>query len=296
MIAMASPASAAEVAASDIRVDDSDNHREVATGQEPSLTSADPWSRRYRRNRHGRHYGHYYRRHDRRGTDIGDVLRTVLVIGAVAAIVDAVDGDGDGVDDDDRRRERDRDWQQDRDGRYNSDDAARDSGRDAGRDADWDRDDPYSRNGFDNAIDICVDQVERGDTVVDALGETRRAPDGWRVTGRLTSGEGWDCWIDNDGRIRQIDIGAPDVASGNYASGDYSPSGYAYTEPAPGQWSSADYARARSAVRTPIGDAYSFADKSDPGRRAALNTQQPASPGRSLPAEAGVVEIDGDLE
>jgi hypothetical protein len=62
---------------------------------------------------------------------------------------------------------------------------------------------------MERAADMCVEQVDRGRDRVADIEEARRTPDGWRVAGTLRSGDGWSCWIDNDGRIRNVDIGVP---------------------------------------------------------------------------------------
>lgn len=224
------------------------------------VSEADPWSRRYRRRYRGGHY--------RRGVDVGDVLTTVLVIGAVATIIDAVDGD-------DGRRYRDRERDDDYDGdRYREDRSER------SRDSD----------GIDNAVDLCVDQIERGETRVDEVSDARRTADGWRIAGRLTTSESWSCWIDNAGRIREIDFGARDFAAADYASGP------ALAQVAPGQWSSADYARARAATRTPISDGYVYPEPRQPLAPADYDDPQPTYPGGPLPGAEGSASIDRDLD
>ncbi|VVT12540.1 hypothetical protein [Erythrobacter sp. EC-HK427] len=206
---------------------------------------ADPWTRRYRR------------RHDRRGVDLGDVVTGVLILGALATIVDATDGD------DSRRDRRDRDY--DRDYDYERD-------RDADRRS-RDRNSDYESTGIANAADMCVEQVERGDARVDYVASARRTADGWRVEGVLTSGEGWNCWIDNDGRIRSVDFGGEDYSQGQASAS------------AGTQWSDADYARARAATVTPAESEYTYRRGDAPLVPEEADGPQPAYPGGPLPGE-----------
>jgi hypothetical protein len=80
---------------------------------------------------------------------------------------------------------------------------------------------------------MCVDQVERGDTHVASVDNASRTADGWRVAGQLSRGGGFNCWIDNDGRVRQVDFGRDRDS--------------AYNAPQGNQWTDQDYARARAA-------------------------------------------------
>jgi hypothetical protein len=83
--------------------------------------------------------------------------------------------------------------------------------------------------------------------------EARRTPDGWRVAGTLRSGDGWSCWIDNDGRIRNVDIGVP-----GYSAND----GDARLAPTAGeQWNADAYTSARANVSTPGQAGYSYRDE-----------------------------------
>lgn len=208
--------------------------------------------RRYRRHRHRD-----------RGIDTGDVIAGVVVLGALAAIIGSS-----------RSRDRDRD-------RYEE---PREQVRYDQRD---ERD--YDSRGIENAVDMCVDQVERADDRVESVHEARRAPDGWRVAGTLADGSGWDCWIDNDGRIRSIDLGGGDysaVEDGRYYGGDASASGS-------GQLSDAAYASARAANRTAADEPYSYRyetgatyDTPAPATPSA-DDPSPAYPGGPLPGEEG---------
>ncbi|MBH5322219.1 hypothetical protein [Aurantiacibacter sediminis] len=218
---------------------------------------------------------HRWRRYDRRHrnrVDAGDVIAGVVVLGTIAAIAGVFDGD------DDRRDRRNRDWDRDRD--YDNRDY---------------RGDRYESGGIERAADMCVEQVERGrDRVSDVLEANRRA-DGWYVSGTLEAGGSWNCWIDNDGRIRNIDFGASAFPASDYAAGQRAP------VPSAGeQWDDSAYARARANTRTPGDDAYTYRNPEAPIVQA--SAQQPDYPGGPLPGEEGLGEapdygeIDGDLD
>lgn len=207
-----------------------------------------------------------YRRHSGAHLRTGDAIAGIAILGVVAAIASASSNA-----DRTRTREvyreppvRDRDYDYN-DRRYND---RRSSG--------WDR-----NGGINSAVDLCVGQVERGDDRVDSVDEATRDGNGWRVQGRLGNGDNFTCRLDNEGRIRAIDIG----------------DGYAaYDEGAPalatgGQLSDEAYRSARAGTRTPIDE------KPDAGYGAdyaatPADEPQPAYPGGPLPGEEGV---DADL-
>ena len=76
-----------------------------------------------------------------------------------------------------------------------------------------------------------------------AVDNASRTTDGWRISGQLDGGSDFSCAIDNDGRIRSVDLG--DGYSYNDAP--------QYDEAAPGQWDDDAYARARSDAGYPGG-------------------------------------------
>ncbi len=211
-----------------------------------------------------------YRRHRYRdrGIDAGDVVAGVLVVGAIAALAGAFDGDND-----DRRDRRDE--------RYPRRDDAR-----------YDRSERYESDGIGRAADMCVDQVERGPDRVDDVTDAARRSDGWHVSGTLDNGEGWTCWIDNQGRIRNVDFGSAD-----YSADSASDDRYATVPAAGGQWSDAAYARARASTRTPAEERYGY--RIDEDGTPAAEGPQPAYPGGPLPGEEGYgaddFGIDADL-
>lgn len=162
---------------------------------------------------HGRHHGD--------GIDAGDVLAGILIIGGIAAIADAASKDDD---DEVVYREPYPAPYPDERPEYRPEYAPRAPSQD------------YVGGGIDHAVDMCVDQVERGDETVASVDNATRTGDGWRISGQLGTGGGFSCWIDNDGRIRNVDL----TGSAYY-------DGASYEEPADGQWSDEDYARARAA-------------------------------------------------
>ena len=189
------------------------------------------------------------RRHRGGGIGTGDVLAGVLVIGAIAAIAGAANSNS--RDGDSRRPVRYPEPQ------YRPDPRA----------------DYQSSRGIDSAVSMCVDQVERGNDRVERVENAARTSDGWRVSGSLDSGAGWNCWIDNDGRIRDVDL---DGDGDRYRSTAPSDISYASSPASDGQLSDDVYARARAAQR-----GYASAPES---------VGQPAYPGGPLPGEEGYDE------
>ncbi len=193
-----------------------------------------------------------YRRHRDRGIDAGDVIAGVVVVGALAALIGSAS-----------RSSRDRDRYEERRVRY-------DDRRDRG----------YESRGIESAVDMCVDQVEYRDNRVENVDRADRSASGWNVSGTLSDGERWSCFIDNSGEVRSIDYGRA-----AYQSGAATSSGT--------QLSDVDYARARASTRTPADTAYSY------DTAPAADEPRPAYPGGPLPGEEGYDEdwqVDGDLD
>lgn len=149
-----------------------------------------------------------HRRWRRDRVDAGDVIGGLLVIGTIAAVASAASKAND------RDRYRTRGYPA---GDYRSDYRPYDSRFGESR-------------GLQNAADMCAREVER-DRRVASVDSVVRSADGWRVSGRARSGEGFSCLIGNDGRIADV---------------DYGPAGYNGVA-ADGQWSDDRYASARAA-------------------------------------------------
>ena len=142
-----------------------------------------------------------YRGRDR--VDAGDVLAGVLIIGAVAAIAGAAKKDRDRV-------------ERPAPPPYPSDDYGYQSNTDE-RDG----------RGLDRAVDMCVDEIERGQDRVEGVDGANRTGEGWTVSGALEGGQGFTCRIDNMGRIRAIDIGGSRAALEPSENNQYSDDVYA---------------------------------------------------------------------
>ncbi|MBB3989607.1 hypothetical protein [Croceicoccus naphthovorans] len=146
-----------------------------------------------------------YWRHRHRGPSGGDVLAGILILGGVVAVAKAAQNSRDR-----RYRERDDRYRDYRNERYE------DRG-DYYRDRDYDRSDSYgARRGIDGAIEDCVEEVQR-DARVASVDTAERDGSGWQVEGELRGGGRYSCEIDNNGRIRDIDIdGDRHAASDDY--------------------------------------------------------------------------------
>ncbi len=245
----ATPAAAAEMPAVAVPAN---AHLEVNTGDAGEANQ-------YRR------YRHYPYRHRNRGIDAGDVVAGVVVLGALAAVISSAKN---------RDRDyRDRDYR-DRDYRIRDYRDRRDRGRYDDR-----RDRNYEGSGVDNAVDMCIDQVEYRDSRVEGVDEARRSATGWTVTGTLSNGDSWRCFIDNSGELRSID----------YSSGSSRGSG-PYTQtievPAGSQHSDSAYRNARASTRTAADTGYTY-DEEPAVNVPDADGPRPAYPGGPLPGEEG---------
>ena len=92
---------------------------------------------------------------------------------------------------------------------YRGDDYRRDENRYGGNRGD-DYRGSYSGagRGIDGAVDRCVSEVERGSTRVETVDNATRDANGWRVSGRINGGQSFDCTIDSEGRIRDVNVGS----------------------------------------------------------------------------------------
>jgi hypothetical protein len=164
----------------------------------------------------------------RNRVDGGDVLIGAAIIGGAIAIANS-----------NRRRERERDVVVvERDGDF--------------RDRDWDdRDTRYrddrravprgtGSSGLDNAVNMCLDRIER-DVRVDTVDNVERTASGWQVSGALFNGTGFRCRIGNSGQIDAVDY------NGSLGAGDWRGSQSALPA-APGQLTDQSYAALRAQV------------------------------------------------
>lgn len=216
--------------------------------------------------------------------DAGDVLIGAAIIGGIAAIASSNNR---------RQRERDvvvvqrdvrqPDWR-DNDRRY--DDRRYD-----------DRRTPALRgsgaSGLDNAVNQCLDRVER-DVRVDTVENVERTGAGWRVSGVLFNGAPFQCRIGNGGQIDAIDYGD--------GFRDVGFSAVPASRPADGQWDEQRYANARIAVGGTVRPDLAVQETSvnptaapAPMRTAAASTAMPAYPGGPIPGEEIPETIDGDM-
>lgn len=217
--------------------------------------------------------------------DGGDVLIGAAIIGGAIAIANA-----------NNRRQRDRDVViVERDADFRD--------RDWERDRNWDRrDDRRSAprgtgaSGLDNAVNICLDRIER-DVRVDTVDNVERTGAGWRVSGALYDGSAFQCRIGNSGQIDGIDYGrgfsgvgfnGGDAPAAPRAAGQFDDSYYADARARVGGTVRPDIAVSETTVqvaRVPQGTALS----------PALGTAMPAYPGGPIPGEVIPETIDGDI-
>lgn len=216
----------------------------------------------------GRHRG--WRRNR---VDAGDVLIGAAIIGGVAAILSSNnrrerERDRDVVIVERDTDFRDRDWDRDRDTRYRDDRRAAPRGTGA--------------SGLDNAVNMCLDRIER-DVRVDTVDNVERNGSGWQVSGVLFNGSPFQCRIGNSGQIDAIDYGQGFTDVGFNATSDGA------APRAAGQWDDQRYADARAAVggtvRPDIAVSEATIQPGEPALRTAASTAMPAYPGGPLPGE-----------
>ncbi|HWK42130.1 MAG TPA: hypothetical protein VNR60_09380 [Croceibacterium sp.] len=159
-----------------------------------------------------------HHRHGRDGISTGDVLAGVLVLGGLAAIASAAS----------KPRETRTSYPEprypDRAPGYAP------SGNVGGQ-------------GMDRAVGMCVDAVERQEGRIGSVDGANRTGDGWQVSGELAGGQGYSCWIGNDGRVSGVEVYGDDQAR-SYGDGAYDPANDR-------QWDDESYARARAAIGSP---------------------------------------------
>jgi len=156
---------------------------------------------------------------DRGGVDGGDILAGVLILGGIAAIASAASKS-------DNSRT-DYPYEEPYDNRpiYNEPQG-------------------YMGNGIDNAVDMCVNEIERGNDRVAAVDNAARTSDGWQVSGQMSAGGNFSCAIDNNGRIRNLDVGGGYYGASSGQYDNYSAGSQGYDS----QWDDSTYARARASA------------------------------------------------
>lgn len=182
---------------------------ELPRSTSPSAMAADlAWNategqtyEQYRTYRHDRYDRRYDRYRGRDKVDAGDILTGVLILGGIAAVVNAATRSNER-----QTRYPDADYRnsRDRDSRYPAQNSSYRSS---------------DARGLDRAAAMCVESIER-DTRVESVDSVNRNANGWRVTGRLYDGASFSCSIDADGRIQAIDRSADNSGNGgqNYGA------------------------------------------------------------------------------
>ena len=194
-----------------------------------------------------------YRHRRDRGVSAGDVLAGVLIIGGIAAVASAA-----------TKSRRD-----DRDGRYRDTNYRYPDRRGDSRYAAGD-------SGLDRAVSMCMRELER-DVRVDTVDHVRRTGEGWVVSGRLYNGDGFNCRIDNRGRVDTIDFGARDDGFAGVEDRQHDDDRYRSA------WADVDAQRSDAPVPARGYDQ----ERSQPRLQPRPQQSQPAYPGGP---------IDGDLE
>lgn len=227
-------------------------------------------------------WGGHRRGWRRNRVDAGDVLIGAAIIGGIAAIVSS-----------NNRRERDRDvviidrnvrnpdWRND-DRRYDDrrDDRRLSAPRGSGA------------SGLDNAVNQCLDRIER-DVRVDTVDDVERTASGWQVIGSIFNGAQFRCRIGNNGQIDTIDY------DGTFGAGDWREPQADAERPAAGQWDDQGYANARASVGGTVRPDIAVQEVSTTVARApatrTTTTAMPAYPGGPIPGEVIPETADSEL-
>lgn len=153
--------------------------------------------------------------HRDRGLDAGDVFTGLLILGGIAAVASAASRNARRSDappyrypdarypDENDRDYRDAPYPDRREGAY------RDAPGGYGRDRD---DSPYGQRDeahdprIDEAVDTCVDEIERGSRRVGSVDRAEPAGPDWRIDGTMEDGRAFTCSIDRDMRVRRVAI------------------------------------------------------------------------------------------
>ena len=135
----------------------------------------------------GGDWGGDWGRHRSR-VDVGDILTTILIIGGIAAIANAVSKNKRDRRDDDRRYPGD--YPRERSNGYGNDNEQQ-----------W-----QQNGGVDNAVNRCTNEVSGGSGRTATVDSINRDRDGWRVQGRSDAGRQFTCSVDGNGRIRNVQV------------------------------------------------------------------------------------------
>ena len=135
----------------------------------------------------GGDWGSDWGRHRSR-VDVGDILTSILIIGAIAAIANAAGKNKRDRRDDDRRYPGD--YPRERSNGYGND-----------NDQQW-----QQNGGVDDAVNRCTSEVSRGSDRSATVDSINRDGDGWRVQGRTDAGRQFTCSVDGNGRIRNVQV------------------------------------------------------------------------------------------
>lgn len=236
----------------------------------------------WRRCRWGCGWGGHRRGWRRNRVDAGDVLIGAAIIGGIAAIVSS-----------NNRRERDRDVvivdREVRNPDWRNDDRRYDDRRDDRRVS---APRGNGASGLDNAVNQCLDRIER-DVRVDTVDDVERTASGWQVSGSIFNGAQFRCRIGNNGQIDTIDY------DGTFGAGDWGEPQADAGRPAAGQLDDQSYAQLRAGIGGTVRPDMAVQEATmtvaqAPAARA-TTTAMPAYPGGPIPGEVIPETVDGDL-
>lgn len=140
-------------------------------------------------------YGHW--RHHHRHGEGSDLLAGLLIVGGIAAIANAAAKSS-------AEKEAEKPY------RYpDSPEPAEpdDSGyREAPEESSDYPEGARAGGGFDEAVDRCAQEIERGERSIDTIDNVARAGDRYTVEGRLADGRGYSCSVSEDGSVPSVDV------------------------------------------------------------------------------------------
>lgn len=139
-----------------------------------------------------RGWGHRHHHHD--DIDAGDIFAGLLILGTIAAVASAAG-------------KADKDWREP-DYRYPDRDYREPDRRQGGESGSrW-----RSSRGIDDAVNGCVEEVERSGRSVETVDSVDRDGDGWRVEGRVSGDRTFSCSVSEGGRVRSVTVVDGDAA------------------------------------------------------------------------------------